>query len=127
MTFIKIELLPPLGLLKLETSYRLQGDGCCLRDRQEDPKPQSHYGTDLFFVDPDVFSEQTKMMERLLRWYEPVEILRIATGTAGELFNMSGLRNPYPDGDLGVVKESANADLLDINTLEDSQIRHRGR
>ena len=52
---------------------------------------------------------------------EPVEILRMATGTAGELFKMSGLRNPYPDGDLGVVKEGAYADLLlvDGNPLED--------
>ena len=51
----------------------------------------------------------------------PVEILRMATSTAGELFKMSGLRNPYPDGDLGVVKEGAYADLLlvDGNPLED--------
>ena len=34
------------------------------------------YGTDLFFVPPEVFAKQTKMMERLLKWYEPVEILR---------------------------------------------------
>jgi len=61
------------------------------------------------------------MMERLLKWYKPVEILRMATSTAGELFKMSGLRNPYPDGDLGVVKEGAYADLLlvDGNPLED--------
>jgi len=50
-------------------------------------------------------------MERLLPWYSPVEILRMATSTSGELFKMSGLRNPYP-GDLGVVKEGAYADLL---------------
>ena len=79
------------------------------------------YGTDLFFVPPDVFATQTQQMERLLPWYEPVEILRMATSTAGELFKMSGLRNPYPDGDLGVVKEGAYADLLlvDGNPLED--------
>ena len=60
-------------------------------------------------------------MERLLPWYEPVEILRMATGTAGELFKMSGLRNPYPDGDLGVIKAGAYADLLLVegNPLED--------
>ena len=48
-------------------------------------------------------------------------MLRMASGTAGELFKMSGLRNPYPDGGLGVVKEGAYADLLlvDGNPLED--------
>jgi imidazolonepropionase-like amidohydrolase len=85
------------------------------------PKLKVTYGTDLFFVPPEVFAEQAKMMERLLKWYKPVEILRMATSTAGELFKMSGLRNPYPDGDLGVVKEGAYADLLlvDGNPLED--------
>jgi imidazolonepropionase-like amidohydrolase len=79
------------------------------------------YGTDLFFVPREVFATQAQQMERLLPWYEPVEILRMATSTAGELFKMSGLRNPYPDGDLGVVKEGAYADLLlvDGNPLED--------
>ena len=64
---------------------------------------------------------QVKQMERLLPWYEPVEILKMATGTAGELFKMSGLRNPYTEGDLGVVKEGAYADLLLVegNPLED--------
>ena len=42
------------------------------------------YGTDLFFVSEEVLAEQVQQMERLLPWYEPVEILRMATGTAGE-------------------------------------------
>jgi imidazolonepropionase-like amidohydrolase len=85
------------------------------------PNLKVTYGTDLFFVPQDVFAEQTKMMERLLKWYEPVDILRMATGTASELFKMSGLRNPYTEGDLGVVKEGAYADLLivDGDPLED--------
>ncbi|WP_428672875.1 amidohydrolase family protein [Roseibium sp.] len=78
------------------------------------------YGTDMFNVPQEVAEQQARMMERLLPWYSPVEILRMATGTAGELFKMSGLRNPYP-GDLGVVKEGAYADLLLVegNPLED--------
>jgi imidazolonepropionase-like amidohydrolase len=34
---------------------------------------------------------------------------------------MSGLRDPYPDGELGVIKEGAYADMLlvDGNPLED--------
>ncbi|MGI9372184.1 MAG: amidohydrolase family protein [Hyphomicrobiales bacterium] len=77
------------------------------------PNLKLTYGTDLFFVPPDVFAEQVKMMERLLKWYKPVEILRMATSNAGELFKMSGdMRDPYPDGVLGLVKEGAYADLL---------------
>jgi hypothetical protein len=56
------------------------------------------YGTDIFFSPTEVPDEQVKMMERLLKWYEPVAILKMATGNAGELFKLSGLRNPYPGG-----------------------------
>jgi len=85
------------------------------------PNLKVTFGTDLFFVPPDVFAEQAHMMERLLKWYTPVEILRMATSTAGELFKMSGLRNPYTQGELGVVTEGAYADLLLVNgnPLED--------
>ncbi len=79
------------------------------------------YGTDLFFVPKEMGDEQVAMMERLLPWYSPGEILKMATGNAGYLYKMSGIRNPYPDGDLGVVKEGAYADLLLVegNPLED--------
>ena len=62
------------------------------------------------------------MMERLLPWYEPVEILRMATSNAGELFEFSGdMRDPYLEGTLGTVSEGGYADLLlvDGNPLED--------
>ena len=85
------------------------------------PNLKVTYGTDLFFVPKEVLDTQVKQMERLLPWYKPAAILRMATSNAGELFKMSGLRNPYPDGDLGVVKEGAYADLLLVegNPLED--------
>ena len=88
---------------------------------KEIPDLKVTYGTDLFFVPEEMFEEQIKMMERLLPWYKPGEILRMATGNAGELFKMSTLRNPYPDAELGVVKEGAYADLLLVegNPLED--------
>jgi len=79
------------------------------------------YGTDLFFAPQDVFATQAKQMERLLPWYKPGEILKMATGTAGELLKMSGPnQDPYPEGELGVVKEGAYADLLLVagNPLE---------
>ncbi len=43
------------------------------------------------------------------------------TSIAGEMLTLSGERNPYKDGQLGVIKEGAYADILLIegNPLED--------
>ena len=84
------------------------------------PNLKVTYGTDMFNLPEDVFDTQVKQMERLLKWYKPVEILKMATGNATQLWKMSGLRNPYSEGDLGVVKEGAYADLLIVegNPLE---------
>lgn len=89
---------------------------------KEIPNLKVTFGTDLFFVPAETFEEQAKMMERLLPWYEPVEILRMATSHAGELFAFSGdMRDPYLDGTLGTVSEGGFADLLlvDGNPVED--------
>ena len=89
---------------------------------KEIPDLKVTYGTDLFFVPPEMFATQVKQMERLLPWFEPVEILRMATSNAGELFKMSGpMRDPYLEGDLGVIAAGAYADLLIVegNPLED--------
>ncbi len=86
----------------------------------EIPSLKVTWGTDMFFVPQEQFAGQTKQLERLLPWFNPAEILKMATGNAGELYKMSGpLMNPYP-GDLGVVKEGAYADMLlvDGNPLE---------
>jgi len=78
------------------------------------------FGTDTLF-DPGLAEKQGKQLAKLARWYTPVESLRQATSTAGELLSMSGPRTPYPDGPLGVIKEGAYADLILINgnPLED--------
>ena len=89
---------------------------------KEIPNLKVTFGTDLFFVPADMFEEQAKMMERLLPWYEPVEILRMATSNAGELFTFSGdMRDPYLEGTLGTVAEGGYADLLLVegNPIED--------
>ena len=44
-----------------------------------------------------------------------MEILRQATGTAGELLALSGQRNPFKEGKLGVIKEGAYADLVIVS------------
>jgi imidazolonepropionase-like amidohydrolase len=53
-----------------------------------------------------------------------VEVLRQATSNAAELLALSGSRNPYKDGPLGVLREGAYADLLlvDGNPLENLRI-----
>ena len=49
------------------------------------------------------------------------EVLKQLTSTAGEMLAMSGPRNPYQDGKLGVIEEGAYADLIlvDGNPLDD--------
>jgi imidazolonepropionase-like amidohydrolase len=77
------------------------------------------FGTDALF-DPDLAEKQAKFVTKLGRWYTPVEALRQATSTAGELLALSGPRNPYQEGPLGVIAEGAYADLIivDGNPLE---------
>jgi imidazolonepropionase-like amidohydrolase len=50
-----------------------------------------------------------------------VEVLKQLTSTAGELVALSGPRNPYKAGKLGVIEEGAYADLLLVegNPLKD--------
>lgn len=78
------------------------------------------FGTDTLF-DPALADKQGKQLAKLNRWFTPVEVLRQATSTAGELLALSGPRSPYPDGSLGVIKVGAYADLIlvDGNPLED--------
>jgi len=71
------------------------------------------FGTDILFSQ-ELAQRQGAQLTKLTRWYTPVEVLKMATATNGELLAMSGLRNPYP-GKLGVVEEGALADLLLID------------
>jgi len=61
-----------------------------------------------------------------LKWFEPIDILKQATSINGELFAMSGPRNPYKEGPLGIVQAGAYADLLlvDGNPLENITLLH---
>ena len=81
------------------------------------------FGTDALF-DPSLAAKQGKLLAKLGRWYTPVEALRQATSTAGQLLNLSGPRNPYADGPLGVIQPGAYADLIIVNgnPLEDLQL-----
>ena len=68
------------------------------------------WGTDTLF-DAAVAATQGDQLAKMVRWYTPAEVLRMATADNAELLALSGLRSPYP-GRLGVVAEGALADLL---------------
>ncbi|MCG8536898.1 MAG: amidohydrolase family protein [Pseudomonadales bacterium] len=72
------------------------------------------FGTDTLF-DPELAEKQGKQLAKLGRWFTPVEALRQATSTAGELLAKSGPRSPYRQGELGVIKAGAYADLILVN------------
>ena len=61
-----------------------------------------------------------EFLAKLQKWYTPYEALKMATSENAELLALSGPRNPYQAGPLGVVKEGAYADLIlvDGNPLE---------
>jgi imidazolonepropionase-like amidohydrolase len=76
------------------------------------------WGTDNLYS-PAGAARQGAKLAKLVRWYTPAEVLRMATSTNAELLALSGPRNPYP-GKLGVVEAGALADLLLVkgNPLE---------
>jgi imidazolonepropionase-like amidohydrolase len=68
------------------------------------------WGTDQLW-DAENLKRQGEMLTRMVRWYTPAEVLKMATSTNAELLALSGPRSPYM-GKLGVVAEGALADLL---------------
>lgn len=76
-------------------------------------KVKTAFGTDCLF-DPKLAERQGAQLTKLVRWYTPFEVLKMATSDNAELLSLSGPRNPYPDK-LGVIEEGAYADLIIIN------------
>lgn len=58
------------------------------------------------------------------KWYSPLEILKQATSENARLFSLSGKINPYTEGEIGVIKEGAYADLLiyEGNPIENIEV-----
>ncbi|WP_315974587.1 amidohydrolase family protein [Vibrio cyclitrophicus] len=81
------------------------------------------FGTDMLF-DPATAEKQGKLLYKLNKWFTPYEVLKMATSGNAELLNLSGPRNPYQAGPIGVVKEGAYADLVLVkgNPLEDLEL-----
>ena len=73
-------------------------------------KLKTAWGTDTLF-DAKLNERQGAQLAKMVRWYKPAEVLKMATSTNAELLSLSGKRSPYA-GKLGVVEEDALADLL---------------
>jgi len=71
------------------------------------------WGTDILY-DPVKATRRGALLSKMVRWYTPAEVLKMATHDNADLLALSGPRNPYP-GKLGVVEEGALADLLLVN------------
>jgi imidazolonepropionase-like amidohydrolase len=85
-------------------------------------KIKTAFGTDILF-DARLTTRQGAILAKLVRWYTPAELLKMATSDNGELMALSGFINPYP-GKLGVVEQGALADLLlvDGNPIENIKL-----
>jgi imidazolonepropionase-like amidohydrolase len=83
-------------------------------------KAKVTFSSDWFGSDDAYALQSQEWIARKDLW-TPVEIMRQATGTAGELLALSGQRNPFKQGRLGVIEEGAYADLVIIsgNPLDD--------
>ena len=81
------------------------------------------FGADVLFSPHVAGTRHGAQLTKLLRWYPPADVLKMATADNGELMALSGFINPYP-GKLGVVEEGAFADLLlvDGNPLENIKL-----
>jgi imidazolonepropionase-like amidohydrolase len=85
------------------------------------------WGTDTLF-DPERAKKQNEQLAKMVRWFTPAEVLKMATHDSAQLLALSGPRNPYPGG-LGVVEKGALADLLlvkgdvlaDLELLDDPE------
>jgi imidazolonepropionase-like amidohydrolase len=69
------------------------------------------WGTDFLF-DPRQNARQAADILKLKQWFTPAEILKMVTHDNARLLALSGPRNPYQAGKLGVVETGAYADLL---------------
>jgi imidazolonepropionase-like amidohydrolase len=85
-------------------------------------KTKTAWGTDILF-DPEAATKQGFHLAKMVRWYSPFELLKMATADNAELLALSGPRSPY-QGRLGSVSEGALADLLlvDGNPLQNIRL-----
>ncbi len=85
------------------------------------------FGTDLVFS-PATNHQQADFLARFGKWFSNVEMLRMITSNNAEILALSGPRNPYTQGALGLIEEGAYADiiLVDGNPMDDVSILGNG-
>lgn len=78
------------------------------------------WGTDMFGA-REAYDNVLKEFKYRAPFFSNLEQLQQVTGNNGELLALSGIRNPYPGGKLGVIEAGAYADLLIVedNPIED--------
>jgi imidazolonepropionase-like amidohydrolase len=78
------------------------------------------FGTDLIGPREAYLEVFPQEWEYRSKYYTGFEVLQQATKNGGKAVLLSGPKNPYPDGALGVIEEGAYADILlvDGNPLE---------
>ncbi len=69
------------------------------------------WGTDILHSPRNLANHARQLAKLTPRFYDPLELLGIATGQNGALCGLSGPRNPY-DGPIGVIEPGALADML---------------
>jgi imidazolonepropionase-like amidohydrolase len=81
------------------------------------------WGTDMFGARA-AYDTVLKEFEYRAPFFSNLEQLQQVTGNNGELLSLSGIRNPYPVGKLGVIEKGAYADLLIVegNPLKDINV-----
>ncbi|ELR66587.1 Aminopeptidase YpdF [Photobacterium marinum] len=81
------------------------------------------FGTDLIGT-PEVHAKQNAEFSARKKYFGSFRGLKQATSDAGELLKLSGLLDPYPEGDIGVVCEGSYADMLFVrgNPVDDLDI-----
>lgn len=72
------------------------------------------WGTDVFF-NPAINIFQNTYIAKMSNWFTPYEVLKLITYDNAQLLAMSGERNPYKEGKLGVIEEGAYADMILVN------------
>ncbi len=84
---------------------------------------KAHLGSDIFGSSANFITARKELSCRK-QWFTSAEIAKQATAINGELLALTGVRNPYPAGPLGVIKKGAYADLLIVegNPLKDVSI-----
>lgn len=72
------------------------------------------WGSDCFFGSAP-YSAFTQEFAYRDEFFTPIEQLKQITGNNGKVLALSGLKNPYPGAELGVIKEGAFADIIIVN------------